>query len=125
MKDFKIYKMNDCEWYITPLSIEETIKWYNKEFDEDITEKDIEEVDLNTEGMWWETKNKDDIDKLGDSEESISYKETKYGYIKNACFGDLMRKEGLIYKYSSFRDVIKNNYSEGIKEPEMIASTDW
>ena len=121
----KVYKMNDYEWYITPLSLEETIKWYNKEFDDDTTEKDIEEADLDTEGMWWETTDKKDIVKLGDSEELIGATKTKHGYIKHACFGDLMRKEGLIYKYSSFRDVIKNNYSENLKEPEIIASTDW
>lgn len=125
MKELKVYKMNDYEWYITPLSIEETIKWYNKEFDDDITENDIEEADLDAEGMWWETTDKKDINELGDSDEIIGIEKTPKGTRRKVRFGNLMRKEGLVYKYTSFREVIKNNYSESINRPEMIASTDW
>lgn len=101
-----VYKMNDYEWYITPWNLEDTLKWYNEEFEDDLTKEDIEEANLDTEGMWWETTDKKDLDELGDSDEIIGIEKTIKGTRRKVRFGNLMRKEGL-------------------KEPEVIASTDW
>lgn len=125
-ENLTVYKMNDYEWYITPWNLEDTLKWYNKEFEDDLTKEDIEECNLDTEGMWWETKDRNDIERLGNADEIIGIEKTPKGTKRKVHFGNLMRHEGMICKYTSFREVIKNNYlNEPLKEPEVIASTEW
>lgn len=125
-QNLSVYKMNDYEWYITPWNLKDTLDWYNKEFEEELTESDIEECDIDKEGTWWETNDKKDIEELGDSDELIHIEKTEKGTKRSVQFGDLLRHSGMICKYTSFRDVIKDNYSnEELKEPDVIASTDW
>lgn len=121
-----VYKLNDYEWYITSWSLKDTLDWYNKEFEDELTGDDIEECNLDLEGMWWETKDKNDIELLGDSDELIHIEKIDNETMKKVQFGDLMRHDGLICKYTSFREVIKNNYlDEPLNEPEVIASIEW
>lgn len=124
-QNFKVYKLNDYEWYITPWNLSDTLNWYNKEFGDDLTTNDVEESNLDLEGMWWETQDKEDIERLGDSDEIITIEKTPTGTKRSVCFGDLMRKDGDVYKYTSFKDVIKIYYNESIEEPEVIATTEW
>jgi hypothetical protein len=120
-----VYKLNDYEWYVTSWYLEDVLEWYNKEFDE-LSEDDIERCDIDLQGMWWITKDKEDIERLGDSDEFIHIEKTDKGTRRNVQFGDLMKKDGAVYKYTSFREVIKNNYlDEPLSEPEVIASTEW
>ncbi|HBJ1650913.1 TPA: hypothetical protein LA460_000132 [Clostridium botulinum] len=72
--ELKVYKLNDYEWYITPWNITDTLKWYNEEFEDYITEEDILESNLDTEGMWWETEDKNDIERLEDYDELLVLK---------------------------------------------------
>ncbi|WP_252225180.1 MULTISPECIES: hypothetical protein [unclassified Clostridium] len=124
--ELKVYKLNDYEWYITPWNITDTLKWYNEEFEDNIIKEDIIESNLNTEGMWWETEDKNDIERLGDYDEIIGIEKTLEGTKRKICFGNLMRKEGEIYKYIPFREVIKHYYLNSIlTEPEVIATTEW
>lgn len=123
-----VYKLNDYEWYITSWYLEDTLKWYINEFGDEITEEDVELCDIDKKGMWIETTDNNDILKLGDSDELISTKVDKHGKrITVPKFGDLMRGyDGLVFKFTSFRDVINKNYMDNpLKEPEVIASTDW
>lgn len=123
-----VYKMNDYEWYITSLSLKDTVDWYNKEFEDDIGVEEIEICDLDNEGMWIETTDDADIIKLGDSDELVSTKIDEYGKrVLDTKFGDLMRShDGLICKFTSYREVINKSYMDNpLLEPEVIATTEW
>ncbi|WP_252251274.1 hypothetical protein [Clostridium sp. VAP52] len=124
--ELKVYKLNDYEWYITPWDLEDTLKWYNEEYEDNVIKEDIIESNLDTEGMWWETEDKNDIEKLGNYDEIIGVEKTSEGTKRKIYFGNLMRKDGEIYKYIPFREVIKNYYLNAIlTEPEVIATTEW
>ena len=126
MGDLKVYKLNDYEWYITPWSLEKTLEWYNKEFEDDLTVELVEECDVYNQGMWFETNDEDDIEELGDSDEIIDYIKTPKGIKRSAQFGNLMRRDGIVYKYCSFKVVIEEQYSdEELLEPEVIATIEW
>lgn len=121
----EVYKLNDYDYYITPWDLEDTIDWYNEEYEDEISIDDIEICNLDSEGMWVETTDSNDIDRLGESDELISTY-TKEG-ISIPEFGDLMRGyDGAIYKFTSYREVINKNYIDNeLSEPEVIASTIW
>lgn len=126
MENLKVYKLNDYEWYITPWSLEKTLEWYNKEFEDDLTAELVEECDVYNQGMWFETNDEDDIEELGDSDEIIGYIKTSKGTKRSVQFGNLMRRDGIVYKYCSFKVVIEEQYSdEELLEPEVIATTEW
>lgn len=59
MSDIKVYKMNDYEWWASKLSIEDTEAFYEKEIGEVNDLEDIEECDIDKEGMWWELEDGD------------------------------------------------------------------
>lgn len=125
MNNLKVYKLNDYEWYVTPWSIEKTLEWYNKEFDDDLTKDMVGECDIYNEGMWLETSDKEDIERLGDSDERISIIKTPKGIKRAVRFGDLMRRDDIVYKYCSFKVAIEDMYDKELVEPEVIASTDF
>lgn len=125
MDNLKVYKLNDSEWYITPWSIDKTLAWYNKEFKCNLTTDMIQECNVYKEGMWLETTDEDDIEALGDSDEIISIIKTPQGLKRSVMFGDLMKKGESVYKYCSFKVAIEEIYDEELKEPEIIASTEF
>ena len=78
--------------------------------------------------MWLETKDEEDIKRLGDSDEIISTKTDANGKKRiKPKFGDLRRyKDDDVYKYVSFRTAIEKLHSNSsLVEPELIASTEW
>jgi hypothetical protein len=120
--EIKVFKMNEYEWYATKWSSEKTNDWYNKNIEDNDIE-DVELSDLDSEGMWYETNDKEDIAKLGDSDELISYEVINDKKVPKAQFGDLKRYSGDVYKYISFRDAVA--FDIYFKEPYCIACTDW
>jgi hypothetical protein len=67
----KIYKMDEYSWYATPWNFDKTLDWYQKnivKLTEDEIE-DIEECDIDKEGMWWNTNDPNDLKQLGVSDE--------------------------------------------------------
>lgn len=126
MDNLKVYKLNDYEWYVTPWNLDKTLDWYNKEFDDDLTKNEVTECDLYNDGMWLETKDEDDIEELGDSDEIISIVKTSKGTKRAVQFGDLMRRDDMAYKYVSLKVAIEELYGDKeLFEPEVIASTDF
>jgi hypothetical protein len=109
-----VFKMNDYEWWASNLSLEETKKYYEKVFGEDIEIEDIKECDIDKEGMWWVTEDEQDIQRIGENDECMHIKRE---------FGDLRRIYGEVYKYIPFRLALMKNGE--IKEPFCIASTEW
>lgn len=55
--ELKVYKIEDCEWWVSDLSLEETVQVYCKEygfrFDEFDMDDGIKECDIENEGMYW------------------------------------------------------------------------
>lgn len=119
--DIKVYQMNEYEWFASRWSIEETNKWYENNFDDNSIDV-VREVDLDKEGMWYQTKDKKDIEKLGDADELIDYEVVNRILIKKVQFGNLERHSEDVYKYISFRDAIQ--FDLDFKEPYCIASTE-
>lgn len=112
----RVFKMNEYVWYASKWNSEETNDWYNKNIEDNDIE-DVELVDLDTEGMWYETNDKEDIEKLGDSDELGDF------ILGEAEFGDLLRKGNSVYKYISYRDAIE--FDKEFTEPYSIATTEW
>lgn len=123
-----IYKLNDYEWYVTSWSLEDVINWYNNQFEDNINADEVILSNITEEGLWIETTNIEDSNRLGDSDELVSFKIDKNGKKnKTPKFGDLMKgHEGQILKFTSFEEVIEKYYLENpLTEPELIASTDF
>lgn len=114
MSQISVFRMNDYEWWASKLSIEETEKYYEKEFGEENQIEDILECDIDKKGMWWETEDEKDIKDLGENDECV-HKPTE--------LGDLMSRNGEVYKYIPFRLALMKIGE--IKEPFCIASTEW
>lgn len=126
MNDIKVYKMNDYEWWASKLNKRETLDFYLKEtgLDEDENPlEDIIECDIDNEGMWWLTEDIEDLEKLGDNDEIVSYKIVHGRRIKKPEPGNLIRRSREVYKYITFREAIEKNGE--YEEPFCIASTDW
>lgn len=125
-----IYKLNDYEWYITPWDITDTVNWYNGQFEDNITIDEVEliSIEKENEGLWMETADTEDINKLGDSDELVSTVINTDGKrIIKPKVGNLMKGlDGQILKFTSFKDVVEKYYLENpLKEPELIASIDY
>lgn len=123
-----IYKMDDYSCYCTPWDLEKTIKWYKDEYGEECDEDWCEDVDLDTEGMYWETESEEDKLKIGDTEEyRVEQKVILEGIeYKRATFGSLMYHEGMLNKLIPYREVLETHFKdEDITEPFMISTTEW
>lgn len=110
----KVYFDGDSEWYASPWELEKTKKWIveNYQLDDDL---ELEECNLDNDGMWYETNDKKDVEGLGDYDESC-----------NGGIGDLRRcveDRSTIEKLVSFRSVI--NLQGVSKNPYIIASTNY
>jgi hypothetical protein len=111
----KVFKMNDYSWFASKFDMEKTNEYYNQEIDDNDIE-DVEECDLDKDGMWWETTDKADIEKLGEADELVDD-------IGKTSVGDLMRRDSQVYKFTSFRKVLEE--SNDFTEPYEIATTEW
>lgn len=130
MNDIKVYQMNDYEWWASKLDKRETLDFYLKETgvtEEENPLEDIRKCDIDKECVWWETTDKEDIERLGDYDEIVHYKDTRRGKVRNPQVGNLKRIGNEVYKYITLREAIKKHEEEyGISDtPFMIASTDW
>lgn len=126
MESLKVYKLNDYEWYVTPWNIKKTLEWYNKEFGDDLTEDNVEERDLYNDGIFLLTEDEDDISDLEGKDELISYIKVDGNWKQSPQFGDLIRMDGMVYKYCSLKVAIEELYGDKeLTEPEVIASTDF
>lgn len=126
MKNIKVYKMNDYEWWASKLDKRETLDFYLKEMgmdEEDNPIEDIEEINIDEKGMWYETHDEEDLERLGDNDESIHYEDTPRGKARIPKFGDLWRIGGSVFKFISYREAIEKNGE--YKKPYMIACAEW
>ena len=117
----KVYRMNDYEWWASRWDIEKTNKFYLKDTgldEEENPTEDIVELNIDKYGMWAMTGDKEDINKIGDSEE-VMYKDQR-GKIH---FGSLKRMGDEVFKYISFREAIGKDLE--FTEPYCIASTEY
>jgi hypothetical protein len=123
MSDIKVYKMNDYEWWASNLSAEETNAFYKQEIGEENDLEDIEECDIDKDGMWWTL-----------DQESKEYEEIQIEFIRtngenikmlkqDRSFGDLTKSGCDILKYIPLREAIER-IGEYTK-PFCIASTEW
>jgi len=114
----KIYKMDEYSWYATDWDFDKTLDWYQNNITEleDSEIDEIEECDIDKEGMWWNTTNPKDLKQL-DLNDELSASS------KNITFGDLMRSGDEVFKYISFRKAIE--LSGKFTEPFEIANTEW
>lgn len=114
MADLKIFKIDDCSWFVAH-NLMEFLNWYHKNIDDIETVEDLDCLEIiNPEdgGMWSdENITQEDIDALGDLDELGTNK-----------IGALLRRGGEIYKYQTYADVLG---TDDIKEPYEIASTEW
>ncbi|CAB1242490.1 hypothetical protein CLOSBL3_10515 [Clostridiaceae bacterium BL-3] len=111
-EEMKVYFDGDSNWYASPWDIEKTRLWIIKNYQLD-DEFELEECDLDNDGMWYETNDKKDIEELEDYDEQCK-----------GGIGDLRRTdENLIERLMSFRDVLK---IQGVStEPYVIATTNY
>jgi len=126
VNNIRVYQMNDCEWWASKLDKRATLNFYLKETcltEEENPIEEVRECDIDKEGMWWETDDPEDIERLGDADEVIGTKEVNGMTVREIQLGNLMRIDGQIYKFIPFREAIKK-YRD-YKEPYMIACTEW
>ena len=126
MENIRVFKMNDYEWWASKWDMKRTNEWYKKEHglsEEDNPLEDIRECNLDTEGMWWETEDKEDIERLGDHDEIISIEKINGMTKTKATFGNLQRKYGEVYKFISLREAVEKDMN--FKVPYCIGSTEW
>lgn len=122
-KELKVFQMNDCDWCVTDGFAEDANGWYNNEYESMNDIEDVRLCDLDKEGMWYLTEDVEDIKELGDADESVSYELIDGKHKRNVQVGDLMRRDGEVYKYISFREALAKE-GEYI-EPYIIATTEW
>lgn len=126
LEKIKVYKMNDYEWWASKWSIEKTNEYYKKEYgltEEENPTEEIEECDLDKEGMWWEIDaTEEEIKALGDKEELIMIDMTSKR--KRIAPGSLKRCGSDVYRYITLGEAItkENIY---FVEPYCIATTEW
>lgn len=101
----KVYYDGDSNWYASPWDIDETSTWLSID--------SLEECNLDTDGMWYPTEEKEDMSELGDCDES-----------HKGGFGDLRlgsEDKSVVEKLTSFREVLK--LQESSSTPYLIATT--
>jgi hypothetical protein len=105
----KVYEIADCDIAIAK-SEEELKNWYEANYDS-LDEGDIEELNADTQGMWYPTEDPEDFGRATD----CVHTPTK--------FGDLIWYEGDLQKFTPYREVLKllGEYTG----PSLIASSEW
>ena len=119
MEEIKVFRLNDYEWWATKGELEDLIEWYRENIDnsESVEEMldEAKECNLDTEGVWYETIDENDIKILGEHDELLN---------KNLTgFGSLKRYGSSICKLISFREAI--GYDLNFTEPYCIASSEY
>ena len=98
----KVFKMNDVEWWCTHMELKEFYSWYLKEHGldpEDNPLDEIKECDLDSDGMWLEFEDEENIYRL--DKELNGFDEVCKGGI-----GDIKRTSNGIIEMVSFRKAI-------------------
>lgn len=119
--NIKVYRMDEYEWWASTWSEEDTNKFFNEFYGTDNSVEDIEECNLEEIGMWIETTDKEDIEKLGEASELVSVIDSDKK-IKDIEYGALRRRYGAVWKYISLKEALKKYKEEDFKEPFCIAS---
>lgn len=122
----KIYKIGDDieEWYIAT-NKEQLVKYYHKEYGEDLSIEDIEEANL-TDGYWnGSAVTEKDIQEFLDSmqEDFCDKDEVYYPQEQDKC-GDIRYHDGEYWKWETFEETLKE-YKKDVIEPEKICSTEY
>ncbi len=109
-----IFRVDEYSWYVAH-DLMEFLNWYHKNIDSIDDPDELTELEMfdPEDGTMWNDRNitQEDVDRLGDCDD-----------ITGGGVGDLMRRDGEIYKRQTFADVLGE---EDIKEPYEIASTEW
>lgn len=125
--DIRVYRMNDCEWWASKWDIDKTLEFYLRLTGVTEEENPLDEMiecDLDNDGMWMETNNEEDLEKLGENDEVISVKQTNIeGILTKSNPGDIERRGECIFKFITFREAIQQD--KDFKEPYCIASTEY
>lgn len=110
----RIFRMDDISWYAAH-SIMEFLNWYHKNIDSIECPDELQGMEMFApeDGSMWSTENvtQEDLEKLGESD----------GVCRGGI-GDLMRRDGEVFKMQTFADVLGD---EDITEPFEIASTEF
>lgn len=116
-----VYQMDDCEWWLSHLSIKETRDIFIKEYglsEEDVDIEEIRECDLEKDGMFWRFDEQPEIEILiqallkGEVSQRIKFKG------KDICQLDVDGVEIWV----PFKRAIE--LSGGYEKPYMIATTE-
>lgn len=118
MSKIKVFMMNEYDWVASKLDKKETNEWYKDECSLDEEENPIEDVrecSLINEGVWWITKDENDIRVIGESDELKKD-------INMISIGDLIRVGEDVYKFTSFEEFLRGWDSD---KPQIIASMEY
>lgn len=124
LKSILILKFNDTDIVASPLDLQDTIKWYEKEIGEKI--ENFNYVDIRKEGMWSPIEENDseyeDLDLLN----YINGVVELVRYSASDLFGNVRYVDGELCKYISIEEYCNKYLKSGrqMKEPEVIASTE-
>lgn len=114
MANLRIFRLDEYSWYVAH-NLMEFLTWYHNNICTIDSTDDLAELEIidSEDGSMWSNKNitQEDVERIGDAEE-----------VGKGEVGDLMRKDGEIFKMQTFADVIGE---EDIEEPYEIASTEW
>jgi hypothetical protein len=109
--NWKVFKMNDFDWVISPLSREETNEWYKKDLKIDDEDQPVDDVEECSEdgGFWSECDLSNIVDAIEHAkpDEEIKVKHT-HGY----------------WIWTTFKDMIETYKDRDITEPDYICSTE-
>ena len=114
MKDIKVYKMNEIDIVISPVSKEETNKWYEDFTGEKNELSDVEELNPNSEGFY---------DKVSRGEIYEIVHDLIEGNIE-AFNAVRIKNKPVLSIWIPFRHEI-SNYGKELYEPYIVASTEY
>lgn len=102
MNEIAVFKMNDCDYVASHLSVEETNEWYIKNYDDNDLE-DIEEMNLDEDYMWYILKDEEEY---------------------NLAHRDKYRQVGCeVFEYVTFKEALRRDGE--YTEPYIIASSEY
>lgn len=116
LEDIKVFKMDDSEWIAAPSLLHALVE-YDKQVGLEIEYlQDIEQTNLEKEGMW-------SGEEISESEYiKFGKHELKLHVEGKPKFGEFKVVDGVLCKFTSFADVIKQN---GMTETYIIACTEY
>lgn len=103
IEDMKVFKTDDMQWVAAPTLLHALAFLEDQVGELDISQiQDVEQSNITTEGMW------DSDSVTGKEEQAFENGEIAIPDAKTAKFGDYGTFCGMLCKYTSFEDVIKN-----------------